>query len=49
MSFPSLHRQSLQNKQCFRDQYMHACLLRATVFRDLGGAGKPQLVLNYIQ
>src|SRR5436305_15100040 len=26
----SLHRQSLQNKQCFHNQYMHTCLLRAT-------------------
>ena len=28
----SLHRQSLQNKQCFHNQYMHTCLLRATNF-----------------
>ena len=27
--FP-IHRQSLQNKQCFHNQYMHTCLLRAT-------------------
>ena len=28
--FPSSYRQSLQNKQCFHNQYMHTCLLRAT-------------------
>src|SRR2546423_1940335 len=27
----SLHRQSLQNKQCFHNQYMHTCLLLATI------------------
>ena len=27
----SLHRQSLQNKQCFHNQYMHTCLQRATL------------------
>jgi hypothetical protein len=35
MSFPL--RQSLQNKQCFHNHYMHTCLLRATAicFQDL--------------
>ena len=26
----SLHRLFIQNKQCFHNQYMHTCLLRAT-------------------
>jgi hypothetical protein len=34
MDVLSLHRQSLQNKQCFHNQYLHTCLLRATERRE---------------